>query len=236
MNWFTRGAATKVGEFDDVCEHVEQDESLAAFYSQENDSFGIVDRYVMCKECSDAQEKALEEELVGCRDCGIQKPAKEITAWRWYDFYAPQGDEAVNVCDACWKQPKHIERMEDDARSRAWELGEDLDEEDYEEDYDTDPGVDGFMEEELDEDYDEIEDFIGLMSCNGYEWEFVSIDGLVVYASFGMDESNVRFFDSEKNASIIKVINDNELKKHLTNIDVAIKEGQRDIRELAKLI
>ena len=127
MNWFTQGPTTKVGEFDDVCEHVEQDERLAAFYSQENDSFGIVGRYVMCSQCRDAHRKALEEELVVCSDCGKQKPAKETRQWRWYDFYAPQGDEPMTICDTCWKQPKHIERMANDARDYARELGEDDD-------------------------------------------------------------------------------------------------------------
>lgn len=123
MNWFTQGPATKVSDMDDMCEHVEQDPTLAAFYSQENDSFGIVGRYVMCRECRDAHYKALEEELKYCHDCLAQKPGKETRQWRWYDFYAPQGDEALTICDACWEQPKHTRRMAIDARDRAWELG-----------------------------------------------------------------------------------------------------------------
>lgn len=136
MNWFTQGSTTKVGERDDVCEHIEQDSALAAFYSQENDSFGIVGRYVMCRECRDEHHKALEEELVCCRDCGSYKPAKETRQWRWYDFYAPQGDEALTICDGCWKEPKHTQRMAKDERDRAWELGHgdlDWDESDAEE-------------------------------------------------------------------------------------------------------
>lgn len=125
MNWFTHGVTTKVGECDDVCEHVEKDHSLAVSFTQENDSFGIVDRYVMCRACSDAQAKALEEEIVCCHDCNEHKPAKETTQWRWYDFYAPQGDEALVICDECWKQPKHIERMRKDNEAFEWEFGED---------------------------------------------------------------------------------------------------------------
>lgn len=131
MNWFTQGSTKKVNDLDDVCEHVEQDPTLAAFYSQENDSFGIVGRYVMCRECHTEQQKALEEELKCCHDCGKQKPAKFTREWRWYDFYAPQGDEALVICDACWKQPKHTRRMAEDARDYAWELGEDNHEEYY---------------------------------------------------------------------------------------------------------
>lgn len=125
MNWFTNGVTNKVRESDDVCEHVEKDSSLAWAFTQENDSFGVIDRYVMCKECSDAHDKASDEELVCCHDCNEEKATKYTRQWKWYDFHAPEGYDPLVICDDCWEKDKHVLRMRKDNEDYEWEFGED---------------------------------------------------------------------------------------------------------------
>ena len=44
--------------------------------------------------------------------------------WRWYDFYAPQGDEPLEICKCCWEAPKHQERMLRDRQNEDAEYNE----------------------------------------------------------------------------------------------------------------
>jgi hypothetical protein len=44
-----------------------------------------------------------------------------ITEWRWYDFYAAQGDEPYYICSLCWELPKHQTRMSNDRYNRQQE-------------------------------------------------------------------------------------------------------------------
>ena len=89
---------------------------------------GVLEPY--CPSCIQKDNEAYENELVGCCDCKTLKPRKEIRSWRWYDFYAGQGDTPWNICTDCWGKPKHQYRMAKDAEDRAQEmryLGMDMD-------------------------------------------------------------------------------------------------------------
>lgn len=108
---------------DSLCPHVEAGVPAYAVF-KEDDSFGPVGRYAVCKDCYTAEEASQEEEVVGCDDCHGRFPRREVRSWRWYDFYAPQGDEAYQICGACWDEPKHAARRAEDAEDRAAEFGD----------------------------------------------------------------------------------------------------------------
>jgi hypothetical protein len=134
MNWFTRGLIMGSPEYrqkllneDGGCEHAEADINLAQVLRREMDSFGPVSSYVCCQACD---TKALEEEdneERGCRDCKMVVKKKDGIEWKWYDFYAPQGDEAIFICNACKVLPTHLNRVANDDRNRQEELGDDHD-------------------------------------------------------------------------------------------------------------
>jgi len=115
-------AAWLKDERTDRCEHVQADPSLAYVVHKEADSFGPVDVYVCCQPCDEARERVREEvEKRHCADCGAEKKLSETREWRWYDFYAAQGDEPVIVCVPCWSGPKHAARRAEDKAEREWE-------------------------------------------------------------------------------------------------------------------
>ena len=106
----------------DFCEHVDADRKLAVAVLCEDDSFGPVGRFVVCSNCLRASREAEAAEMVCCADCLVRKPRRETREWKWYDFYAPQGDEPRCVCKECWKLPMHQERMADDRAAEKLEL------------------------------------------------------------------------------------------------------------------
>lgn len=133
MNWFTKtvvnnetdakktGIVAKVLE--DYCEHVTEDHSLLYGYVSENDSFGR-ESYGMCEACwQEAMRQEGEEEVV-CKDCKQRFPRSEVVMWKWYDFYAPQGDEPIPVCHSCLGGPAHKARSARDREDYEWEFGE----------------------------------------------------------------------------------------------------------------
>jgi hypothetical protein len=61
------------------------------------------------------------ERLHTCGDCLKDVPAREGDTWRWYDFYAAQGDEELFLCIPCWQAPRHQQRL---AADRAAEKEE----------------------------------------------------------------------------------------------------------------
>jgi hypothetical protein len=105
----------------EACEHVEVDRSLAVVVLKEDDSFGPVVRRVVCTQCLETHERYEAAQTVVCHDCGAHKPAGECREWRCYDFYAPQGDEPLIVCKACWDLPAHKQRRADDRQDRLEE-------------------------------------------------------------------------------------------------------------------
>ena len=119
MNWFTRAfvktTTTDAKKADLVaehggCEHVIENPSLLYVIQYENDSFGR-EGYCCCKVCYDAGEQARQEEPTTCHECKQTFPRSETTTWRWYDFYAPQGDTPMVICNTCYAAPKHQARM-----------------------------------------------------------------------------------------------------------------------------
>lgn len=120
MNWNSKfdlsdSRALVSDDRTDRCEHVETDSKLAYIVLAEDDSFGPVLRNVVCKACYDAHTAEEDAELHTCEDCKCTVPRALGVFWRWYDFYAPQGDEPLFVCDKCLTAPKHIERRRKDA-------------------------------------------------------------------------------------------------------------------------
>lgn len=132
----------------DLCDHVTaEDLSNAVGYFYERDSFGLVGAYICCQACTDAGKNAEAEELVCCDDCKLSFPRKQTIAWKWYDFYAAQGDEPTIVCDTCQDADKHKARVAQDQRNYNEEFG--------------DNGVDDFFDlddDSQDEEEEEIDD------------------------------------------------------------------------------
>lgn len=121
MNWFVHGQKQTITEEWDHCEHLEVGD-VAPYMVGEQDSFGPVARTGMCKECHDKYKAEQDEELEHCYDCGQEKPMKEIHPYRWYDFYAPQGDEPLMICDECSVKDKHKERVRKDDEAYEREM------------------------------------------------------------------------------------------------------------------
>lgn len=119
MNWFTKeliaGSVSAEKKAEKVqehggCDHVTQDPSLLYVIQYENDSFGR-EGYCCCKACYDAGEKERQEKPTTCHECKQTFPGSETTTWRWYDFYAAQGDTPMVICNTCYAAPKHQARM-----------------------------------------------------------------------------------------------------------------------------
>lgn len=130
MNWFTgkfvSGLSLQKKEDlvseNDGCTHVIANANLLAYISYENDSFGR-EGYCMCEECKAKSDEEEDDKDVVCCDCHLTMKVKETISWKWYDFYAPQGDEAIIVCHNCQRKDKHRERVRKDANDRDEELG-----------------------------------------------------------------------------------------------------------------
>lgn len=102
------------------CEHVESGATAVAVHT-ETDSFGPVMWLAVCQPCLDKDMNELFD--FPCIDCKEKKKVSEMRQWRWYDFYAAQGDEPLNVCDPCWNKPKHVSRKQRDHDFEYEELG-----------------------------------------------------------------------------------------------------------------
>lgn len=133
MNWFTSNIIAQYSvkrkqeliEQDGGCEHVEHNPELAYAVKRENDSFGVVGQYVVCQACDkkvDEEEGQVEHV---CGDCKQTFKAKDGIAWKWYDFYAPQGDTPLMICNCCKVLPQHLGRVRQDQRDYDEEFGHD---------------------------------------------------------------------------------------------------------------
>lgn len=122
MNWFVtdyiagNSLAYKQerAEEDSCCEHVEKDPSCATHNHKEMDTWGPVSTWVCCEACHKEAEEREGAELVTCHDCGQEVESKDTISWKWYDFYAPQGDEPLVICNECRVKEKHRERVRKD--------------------------------------------------------------------------------------------------------------------------
>lgn len=106
----------------DYCEHIEEGETLGLKYSMESDSFGPVAVFIQCEDCF--EHKKEQDRYNICYDCGEDKRTDQ---WRWFDFYAPQGDEPLEICDDCWDKPKHQQRMHKDYVNKCQDADYDFD-------------------------------------------------------------------------------------------------------------
>ena len=126
----------------DLCEHLQQEATAQAYaIFKEDDSFGPVGRIAVCKVCYDKSIQEHNEQTTCCNDCKQMKKNSEMREWRWYDFYAPQGDEPLEICTDCWKEPKHQERMRKDNQARKEEEAYYKRTSYYSDDYDTQDDV-----------------------------------------------------------------------------------------------
>lgn len=115
MNWFVHSypSVLKVIE-DSACEHVEADMSKCSVVVTEMDSFGKVGEMALCEECMKKIQEEEGREEVYCCDCKQTVLKSASQEWRWYDFYAPQGDEPLIVCKECSQKLPHLNRVAQD--------------------------------------------------------------------------------------------------------------------------
>ena len=127
MNWTVHGVKKltqhDLSLADEVCEHVKVGDTV--HFIGEQDSFGPVTRYYSCTNCKSEAERQRDAELVVCDDCGKDVPRGETIEWKWYDFYAPQGDEPLMVCSECRTKPEHLNRVARDKAEYEREFGDD---------------------------------------------------------------------------------------------------------------
>lgn len=129
MNWFTKSYVSnnslerkkQLFEEHGGCEHVEADPSVMAVVAYENDSFGR-EGYCLCEACDDLSVEHEDNEEHVCHDCKSCKPLKEGVMWKWYDFYAAQGDEPLFICNECRKKDTHINRVRRDRQDYEEEM------------------------------------------------------------------------------------------------------------------
>jgi len=122
MNWFTRENITtrsedkkkELIEQDGACPHAEKDLNLAQVLRSEKDTWGPVSTYVCCFECDEKTSQQEQKEIVVCCDCSGSFEKSETIQWKWYDFYAPQGDQPMTICRGCRSKEKHQERVRKD--------------------------------------------------------------------------------------------------------------------------
>ena len=147
MNWYVKGVYSSfesikdaVNEGAECCEHCYIDgdsmndldeEFITASLKEgvftkrgEMDSFGPVCIFISCHVCEEANQEAEDNETVHCDDCKQARARKDTIEWRWYDFYAPQGDEPLVICTECQSKPKHVKRVAKDEADYRYEMGE----------------------------------------------------------------------------------------------------------------
>ena len=114
---------TSVIDGADLCEHVtENGLAKAVGYFYERDSFGFVSVLICCEECREEIKKAEDATLVCCFDCKKQVLQGQTVAWKWYDFYAAQGDEPYIICNECRVKDTHKARVAKDNKEHGEEM------------------------------------------------------------------------------------------------------------------
>lgn len=115
----------KLFNMDGGCSHVEADMAKGYALLSETDSFGPVATCLVCKECADAEKKRVGEEECVCHDCKKKVKRSEGGTWKWYDFYAAQGDIPLFLCNPCFSLPNHRARVQRDNDDYDREFGSD---------------------------------------------------------------------------------------------------------------
>lgn len=131
MNWFTKSGVSHLDTDKKQalvtehggCEHVEADASKLHLVSYENDPWGR-EGHCLCQQCAEKIAEAEDNEPRHCSDCNETKLAKEGAEWRWYDFYAAQGDKPLWICSSCRTAEKHQNRVARDREDYEAEMGQ----------------------------------------------------------------------------------------------------------------
>lgn len=131
MNWFTRESIQnktdedkkELIEQDGACPHAEKDLNLAQILRSEKDTWGPVATFVCCLECDQKASEEEQKQIVVCHDCSGSFEKKDTIQWKWYDFYAAQGDQPLTICNTCRTRPTHRKRVEDDRADYEDEFG-----------------------------------------------------------------------------------------------------------------
>lgn len=146
-------------EESDFCEHCSaKDLSKAVGYFYEDDSCGPVGRYIVCAVCRDENKEAEGNQSTCCHDCKLTVLTKDTINWKWYDFYAPQGDELLVICKDCQSKEVHVKRVAKDQADYESEFGiEDADPHGNENDEDNDHWSFDQDDEFEEDDHDEQE-------------------------------------------------------------------------------
>lgn len=134
MNWFTHAqfkTATKLSKNADYCEHLAENPEQPCYVETEMDTFGIVDKTVVCKACHDAQEADKVNQTEWCDDCFSDKPLLSVSFWKTWDHSDSCGDQPIQVCDECAELPRHLKRVADDNKRYQQELEYNHDDDDY---------------------------------------------------------------------------------------------------------
>lgn len=107
MNWFV---TLPKHHWDHACEHVENGAEVCTV-TAERDGFSRGgcegECHAQCAACVELEWA----EPTRCFDCGKNFPLRDMLQWRWYDFYAPQGDEELPICEGCQVLPVHKNRV-----------------------------------------------------------------------------------------------------------------------------
>lgn len=113
MNWFTKKPFatldTSEAEDLDLCEHLENDDSLSGTITYENDSFGRVGGVALCDSCfnKDLQEEL--EQLKTCHDCRNEFIEEDGCNFSFYED--GPNDPSIFVCTDCCESEEHQDRI-----------------------------------------------------------------------------------------------------------------------------
>lgn len=160
---YTKDFSKEDKECSDYCPHVSHKKlKHAVGYFYERDSFGPVQQYIVCEACRVKCQDQEDNKQVLCHDCNLTVLAKDAIRWKWYDFYAAQGDEPLTICSCCQKADKHIQRVKRDRADYEYEFPQHNQYADDDDDgytgYDDSPDDDMLDEEEdvPDEHWDDL--------------------------------------------------------------------------------
>lgn len=117
MNMLTNYKNVIVKEEDDTCGHLKVGERAFNTVVESDTLAPSTESYHECEACYNSRMV----ELTNCPCCSRQIEVGDLREWRWYGFYAPQGDEPITLCVKCWDEPTHQRRIQRSREDMEWE-------------------------------------------------------------------------------------------------------------------